>query len=125
MAIRAVLIALLASVALSAAASDVYRWTDAQGQVHYGSTPPVGQEAELVPIHDDRSTSTTGEPTPAAAFDDERSAHCETARHNLEVLENTAIKEFLDPDGKVVRYSDEERREMVEEARAQIAYFCR
>ena len=31
----------------------VYQWSDAQGQVHYGDTPPLAEEAEAVTLERD------------------------------------------------------------------------
>lgn len=40
----------LFSVAGSGQAAEVYRWTDAQGRVHYGDNPPEGTKAGAKPV---------------------------------------------------------------------------
>lgn len=39
-----------AVVLSTAAAAEVYRWTDAKGQVHYGQRPPHGQDARRMEL---------------------------------------------------------------------------
>jgi len=71
---RALLLGLGAglAVALAAAAAHadgtVYKWTDAQGRVHYSDRPPADGEGQAVPINTGYSKSPkTSAPTPAAA----------------------------------------------------------
>jgi hypothetical protein len=54
------LIALLAGPVAAMADADTYKWTDAQGQVHYGDTPPAGVPFEVV-------AAPHAPPAPAAA----------------------------------------------------------
>ena len=42
--------AVLLACAMSASAQPVYRWTDAQGRVHYGDRPPASVDARPVDI---------------------------------------------------------------------------
>ena len=46
---RVLLLAGVLAVASSAAAGSLYRWTDAQGTIHYTSDPPPGAAATAVP----------------------------------------------------------------------------
>ncbi|RFA30444.1 hypothetical protein CAI21_05060 [Alkalilimnicola ehrlichii] len=119
--------ALTVLLALPAAASGVYSWVDEEGRHHYGATPPPGVHAEQVNIRRDGSRSA---PQPAARSGDdsdrlERTQHCDNARANLAVLEDSGIQQFRDENGEVFNYSAEERAELIEETQAQIAYFCR
>jgi len=72
------LVALCATLAGSARAADVYRWTDANGVVHFSDAPPAHVQAEKkempppVPIakgvvNADAPRAQTGTPAPAAA----------------------------------------------------------
>jgi hypothetical protein len=120
-------------VTLPAAASGVYKWVDADGRTHYGATPPSAQEATelhlrgVTPPASAEAAAGSEEPNTgqATAVAQERSENCETARQNLAVLENTAITQFRDADGQIVSYSESQRAQLTEEARAQIQYFCR
>ena len=54
------------AVIASAAAADLYRWVDANGQVHYSDTPPAGVPYEVIrtPTH---APAAPAEPSPAPA----------------------------------------------------------
>ncbi len=60
----------LTTVAGTAGATEIYRWVDAQGNVHFGDSPPSDRQAEQIEIRppiDDASTvddteSAPGEP---------------------------------------------------------------
>lgn len=43
-----------------------YRWTDAQGQVHYSQTPPVGRPYQAIPAAGSPVVSAPAAETPAA-----------------------------------------------------------
>lgn len=43
-------ICLMLALSAAGAGGDIYRWVDAEGNVHYGDTPPENVEAELVQI---------------------------------------------------------------------------
>ena len=45
---KLIMLALLLSLAATAAAQTVYRWVDADGVVHFGTQPPRGVDATLV-----------------------------------------------------------------------------
>jgi hypothetical protein len=58
------LLALLLAVAAGAVlAQQMYRWTDKEGKVHYGPTPPAGVAAKPVK----GTTNTVAPQTPAAS----------------------------------------------------------
>lgn len=46
----AIFLTLLIAVCLAASGSEVYKWVDEEGNVHYGDTPPENVESERVPI---------------------------------------------------------------------------
>lgn len=58
---RPTILVVILSLAGSAAADAIYRWTDASGQVHFGSRPPPGQ-GELL-----RPDTASGSSAPKAA----------------------------------------------------------
>ncbi|MCC5857676.1 MAG: DUF4124 domain-containing protein [Ectothiorhodospiraceae bacterium] len=60
-------------------ASTIYKWTDAQGRVHYGDEPPPGQRAER--IHAD------GRRSQAGASERVRRIRCRDFRGALEQLD--------------------------------------
>jgi hypothetical protein len=71
---RALLLVACGLLALSASASDIYRWVDKDGKVHFTDSPPPGIEAEKLAIKN--------EPTDPAAV--------ELADSTREVRENRA-----------------------------------
>lgn len=109
-------------------ASDVYRWVDEQGNVHYSENPPPGAESEQMNIRTGRQMPETrpddvtetpeqpeatdeaedaDEPRPDAdAVAEARRRNCETAREALETLdqhdrvqvEEDGERRFLAPD---------------------------
>lgn len=68
-----VLLACIAALQLTAGngiavATEVFKWTDANGVVHYGDRPPDGQKAQLVNVWGaPRSTRTQAAPEPGSA----------------------------------------------------------
>lgn len=124
----------------SAGAQQIYKWTDAQGRVHYSSQPPRDVQAEPVRITPPPSarqpqTSPPGtaqqEPAPSTAQDDPAAAHqaayrenCEIARRNLALLEDESKRRFRIDGGEPVYLTDEERQARIAQAREMIATYC-
>lgn len=134
-----------------AAAERFYKWTDAEGKVHYTDEPPAQGEYEV--LDPAASGSDPAGPTSAerarawrerqkeaeakeaareAAIAEQRRAqeqreeNCRRAREKARVLEqNTRI--LMPPEeegGEPVRMSDDERLQRLEEAREQVREFC-
>lgn len=122
-----------------------YKWTDAQGNVHYTQHPPAEGSYERMKVDKSRpsssepetDTSTTSSNTAAPATstknnqvikeeiaknEEIRTKNCEAAKRNLEIL--TVYKRYKDKDGNVVRMDDNERAQKIEEAKQQINEFC-
>ena len=57
----------LAALSASALAQPVYKWTDAQGVVHYGDRPPADAATEEVPIAPPTPEAAAWEPAAANA----------------------------------------------------------
>jgi hypothetical protein len=96
-----VAILVLASPAL---AQRVYKWTDAQGVVHYADAPPEGVKFERVNVSSG-TARTEAEPSPdsqgeGAAAAPVTSPQCLQARANLDTLShNTVVRKDVDGDG--------------------------
>ena len=144
---RSLLFALLAlALAAPVAASDIYRWRDDDGNVNYGANPPRGVDAERVDVRASRPASggdreaessdeeeSSGEeasgdgqepvePEQDTAFQEEQ---CEAVRENLATLESGGTnRRFRNPDGEVVRYSEEELEQEVERLEALLEEQC-
>lgn len=124
--------ALLAVLTTSAAvAARIYKWSDAQGQTHYGELPPIGRFAQALDIQTPLGHSRpVGEPVATSAAstssnsqasainqgESDRRAQpisqtpqppCEIARQNLRYLQGSpGNRRFRDPSGQVVRYTE-------------------
>ena len=62
---KSIAFACLALFAASALAQPVYKWTDAQGVVHYGDRPPADAATEEVPIEPPTPEAAAWEPAAA------------------------------------------------------------
>ena len=140
---------LLLSLSVSAMASEVYKWVDAQGVTHFGSQPPQGQEATQIntATPPPKESATQGLPAPedlprldsagpdqkeidekvrqeVAAKEAERQKYCETVRTNLAQLQNNPRVRVAEENGEMRRLTEEERQERISEAQAAIAEHC-
>lgn len=137
---------LLLALSTTAMAGQVYKWVDAQGNTHFGSQPPEGQQATS--INTNVATPKTPAPAavkPAAAAADtdeqkaidskvkedvakqeaERKQYCETVRTNLAQLQNNPrIRVQEEGKDEVRRLTEEERQERISEAEKGIAENC-
>lgn len=65
---RVALLGAIMMLSLGANAAKVYKWTDANGQTHFSSTPPPDQSAEQVQMRGSADVAAPEEPAdPAAA----------------------------------------------------------
>ena len=118
------LVLLLPSIAVAA---QIYRWVDANGQVHYGQTPPQGSDARLQGQSKPSSAPPSAPPAPAAtpapnaqtAAASKKPAEpsaavtakaCVAARERIEMLQTKTARRIFLPqkDGSVSRMTDEE-----------------
>ena len=60
------MISIIAALAISAHAEEVYRWVDETGVTHYGSTPPQGVSATRVKTSGATSSAASTESGPVA-----------------------------------------------------------
>ena len=139
---------LLSIFAFGLNGSEVYKWVDEQGQVHYSQSAPANVPAEQMPEAPPPAND------PAAirgdlqrqleAFDERRAErdeafaeqkqkedvarirqqNCETARKNLEKLRRGGNNAYMTPEGEVIRLSDEDRAARIEAAKQGIAENC-
>lgn len=123
----------------TAQAASLYKWTDAEGNVHYSQTPPEGQQADRMKVEDSappaseadaqQGDSAEGEDgVPASAEKDTkenevRRKNCEIARSNLVIYQTS--DQYKQPDGKVITVSDEMRKAKIDEAQKQVDTFCK
>jgi hypothetical protein len=139
-------LALTAASTAFAASGQVYKWTDAQGVVHYSDAPPPTTQSNVQTVrvtggdrpHDVAPATTSTESTdgqqqpgqnqvaqnsPAAAAD--HSKECATARSNQELLQSKFQVTVTDASGKVVPLDDKARQVQLAAANAQVNVYCK
>ena len=122
---------LLAPMAFTQAAG-LYKWTDENGNVHYGQLPPSEHTAQKlsppvnVPAQPAKEEKQTDKIPEEAKRDAEmlrvKQQNCEVARGNLQTYQD--YNSVRQPDGTVVEMSDEMREAKIKEAQEMIDKFC-
>lgn len=115
-----------------AAAADVYRWTDAQGTVHYSDQPHPGASAVTVDPGAAAAPSGGGRnageadaaPSKAERADAIRVEQCEKANERLAKLQNAATVTTTGPDGEKRELSADERVQAIARAESDVAGLC-
>ena len=142
---RRMILACSVLLALSSAATagQIYKWVDAQGNVHFGSQPPEGQQAATVnpSISQPKAPAPTkpqieaetGDKQQAAIYEKvkqdvakqeaERKQFCETVRTNLSQLRNNP-RIHVEEGGEARRLTEEERQARIAESEKAIAENC-
>jgi hypothetical protein len=143
---RLAILLVLACGAISAHAAtkdQVYKWTDANGVVHYSYTPPPNDTQDVKSMHivgdttveapraaasDDKTkpASATTPPANAGVPDnaDNRAKECDQAKRNLALLQSPYPVSELGPDGKPQPIDDKERGARIAGVNDRIAQFC-
>jgi len=130
-------------------AGKIYKWTDAEGNIHYGSEKPADAEAEKMKV----DTSTTGVDTGAEALDDlkqqvddeaekikeegipeqppvpslpmkEVKKRCQAAKQDLATIQSRGQLRERDASGEVRYVSDEEKQRRIKAAKQQVREYC-
>jgi hypothetical protein len=140
---------LIANTSAAADAQGIYKWTDAQGEVHYSQFPPPGVKTEKLnapppPAHSPGVLNTGGAQEQLDKFEQQnkeklqgakdakqwveiqkiRRSNCETAHKNLTSLQRGGNVRYMGPNGEILRLTDEERKKRIDEANKQIEENC-
>ena len=140
---RVVILFTLACTAAGAFAADkqqVYKWTDANGVLHFSDAPPpsdaknvqslrlVGGTSSEVPAADANAVAAEEKPKQAAAGvpdnAENRAKECEQAKRNLALLQSNYPVSELGADGKVKPIDDKDRSARIAGVNDRIAQFC-
>lgn len=131
--------------------ADVYKWTDAQGNVHYGDKPQSlkNQEQQKMDIDLDQLNSATipearkerrkkllevideenqkekEEAEKAAKLKQKRQRYCVSAKDRFKRYNSAGYLYGLDKDGNRVIYSDQKRQAATSKLKNQIAKYCK
>lgn len=134
----------LLALSSGATAGQIYKWVDAQGNVHFGSQPPEGQEASAVnpnvsqpklapppqPAKAESSAQIEQEKidqkikSDVAKREAERKKFCETVRTNLSQMENNP-RIRIEENGELRRLTEEERQARIAESKKAIEENCK
>lgn len=136
-------------------AEEIYKWVNENNEIQYTQTrPPAGIEVEVIksrprppeavrqPAPAPVTAADAADEAPATVDEDpladdagqpERDAevarvmqqNCINARKNLEVLSRGGKTQYMTSDGKVVRLSEEQRQQRIDEANEQIRLLCK
>ena len=133
----------------NALAGKIYKWTDAEGNVHYGSEKPAGTEAEKMKV----DTAKTGVDRGAEALDKlkqevddeaqrikeegvpeqppvaslparEVKRRCQAARQDLATIQARGQLRERDEQGNTRYVSDKEKQQRIKAAQKQIREYC-
>lgn len=143
---KACLLLLALALLAPAAGAEIYKWTDAQGRVHFGDKPTDKTRAEEVEVRDykpgtgqdvldvyqrtdriydarerQRQEDAAKERETTAA-EAKKKDQCFEARDRERRMDRPVV--FVDDYGKPIKVSDEERRQKLQELRQWIADNC-
>ena len=133
----------LLALGTTANAGQIYKWVDAQGNVHFGSQPPEGQAA--AEVNPNISQPQTPMPKPASSVGEsadaeqekldqqarkeaaeneaERKVYCERIRKDLAQMKaNPRVR--IEDGGELRRLTEEERQERISKSEASIKENC-
>ena len=140
---RIVILLAMACAAASVSAADkqqVYKWTDANGVVHFSDAPPPQDTKDVQSLHLAGGTTTAatdqapkeaatagpvaaGAAAPPNATDD--ATLCKQARANLELLQGKTPVGIAGADGKAEVLDDRGRQAQIDNAKRSISRFCK
>jgi hypothetical protein len=142
---KLMLLALLGCVGTAfAAQAQVYKWTDANGVVHFTDTPPPQSTANVqtiqvtgdlphatpaangasVDLPKNANVDNPPEATDVADTAENRAKACQTARNNLELLQSKFTVTIPSAYGKTQELDEKDRADQITRANAQITLYC-
>ena len=147
MILRTLLAMTLGFTLAAPAMADIYRWTDDDGQVHFGQNPPMGVDAEPVESRsqpapadsepspdtgqtdEEDATPPDGAEEPAQQEDDDAvdpamAEMCDDIQQNAEIYADESVRRVQREDGEVEILTPEEREERLGEAEAFLDEHC-
>lgn len=145
------LLLVLIAAGASASAAQVYSWTDANGVKHFSdSPPPPSVTAQKIKVRGalttDQGTQPATEPQPAQEpkpseqappgatasakplvdSPENRAKQCQMAKSNLALLQsNYQVSAPASGDGKAAVLDDAGRKQAIDKASDQVAFYCK
>lgn len=115
-------------MASSLAAQEVYRWTDEDGNVHYGDQPPPEEETERVRIDPSPVPESDEEGEDGESSDSNRpqlsEAECEGMRGRLEEYRNADTLYRVNDEGEEEALAEEAAEAEMRRLESQIEDYC-
>lgn len=132
-----------------APAEKIYKWTDAEGNVHYGSEKPADTPAEKMKVDTGLTGANTGAealdklkqeaddeaqkikeegipeqpPVPALPMKEVKS-RCAAAKQDLATIQSRGQLKERDEQGNISFVGEEERQQRIKQAKKQIKEYC-
>lgn len=143
------LLLVLLAAGVSASASQVYAWTDANGTRHFSDSPPpasvnaqkIKVRGSLTSTEDAAAPQVVADATPKAPdapvtpsnpnkplvdSPENRAKQCQLARSNLALLQtNYQVSAPQGDDGKAQVLDENGRKQAIDRAADQVAFYCR
>jgi hypothetical protein len=126
----AVALMLAVTTAGTAVAGDIFKWTDEEGNVHFGDRPDGGEGTEKVAIAakaaEEEAAATPPGPTPEElqAQADERAEKCSKYREQLQRFVRSRRLYREDENGERVYLDEDEMQAAREKAENQVQDYC-
>lgn len=102
-----------------ASASEVYKWKDKDGRVHYGDRPKQGAQSVIV-----TPASGSGVPSEAEGSRQAREAECQKTRAKYENYRRAPSISEIDNLGKQREYTPAEREQFLAMTERKVAELC-
>lgn len=137
------LIYLILAISTSLNAGSIQKWTDEDGNVYYGDTPPIKTKSEEVrvlsapsnpgkalprlnvPDDSDQAEGDNDEDNQQEVSKEQASTNCANAQSDLDIINNSIRIKLQEPDG-IIRYLTEtEVAERKAAAQADVTQFCK
>ena len=137
------LIYLILAISTSLTAGSIQKWTDENGNVHYGDVPPVKTRSENVRVQSapsnpgkalprlnssddsDQAAGDNDEDNKQEGSEEQSSKNCAVARSDLDIINNSIRVKLQEPDGNVRYLNESEIAERKAAAQAQVSRFCK
>jgi len=129
--------------------ADIYKWVDGEGKINYSQTPPPpGIASEIIRQAHAPAVAPASPQTPEIKLQEWneeqqkdreidaakrelkkenaeiRRLNCTAANRNLEILEQKSQHRYMNSKGELLRPTDQERQQLIDEARKQIKENC-
>lgn len=119
---------LLLIFSLGASATELYRWTDSRGVIHFTDKPPKGVNAERVGAKRSNTLSRPArdaEEAETAQAADPNAERCRIERERLAILQSNSRIQMEGRDGNLKELSEEDVRQEISLTQRAIERFCK